>query len=144
MISIKSGDIFTSNCKTLVVPTNCKGPMGAGLAAQFRDRFTGLEHRHKELCRLGHLSIGKLWMWHGDSEHTVMTFPTKNDWRNPSELSYVALGLAEFSRTYSDLGITSIAFPLLGTGLGGLPKAVVMQLMEAHLSELPINIEIWV
>ena len=53
-------------------------------------------------------------------------------------------GLDKFIKTYSEKGITSIAFPLLGASLGGLPEEKVFKLMENKLSRLQnIDIEVY-
>src|SRR5690606_31737481 len=49
----------------------------------------------------------------------------------------------KFCSTYKDQGITSIAFPLLGTHNGGLDKDTVLNLMEEYLSKCEIDIEIY-
>ena len=60
------------------------------------------------------------WKGHG-YVHTVLNFATKDRWRDPSRIEWIEEGLADFARTgWKSLGITSIAFPLLGTGCGGL------------------------
>lgn len=143
MLVCKQGDIFTSDCKTLVVPTNCMGPMGAGLAKQFRDRFVGLETRHKEMCRHGAICIGRLWLWKGDDTKWILALPTKTDWRLPSNMQYVKTGLDIFVETYQEYNLESVAFPVLGCGLGGLDKEEVIDVMVNKLSDLSIKIELY-
>jgi len=41
MIIWKTGNIFDSNCKTLVNTVNCEGVMGKGLALQFKEKYKG-------------------------------------------------------------------------------------------------------
>ena len=57
---------------------------------------------------------------HKDEKKWVLNFPTKKHWRNPSKLEYIEMGLKKFVATYEEKEITSIAFPQLGCGLGGL------------------------
>lgn len=144
MVHFKTGNIFNSTCMTLVVPTNTIGPMGAGIAVQFRDRFIGLETMYKKRCTHGCTKVGHVWLWQGDSQFNVLTLPTKEHWKNPSEIQYVRDGLQDFVDRYEELGITTIAFPMLGTGLGGLSRDVVLGLMTSMLQPLPIYIEIYV
>ncbi len=65
------------------------------------------------------LEIGKLWLYE-DKTKWILSFPTKDHWRNPSKIEYIELGLKKFVETYEDKGIHSISFPQLGTGNGGL------------------------
>jgi hypothetical protein len=70
-----------------------------------------------------------------------MNFPTKKNWRSPSKIEYIEMGLKKFVSEYEKLGITSIAFPLLGCGNGGLDwESEVKPLMEKYLKSLPIEI----
>ena len=41
MIEWKTGDIFTTSCKTIVNTVNCEGVMGKGLAKQFKEKYKG-------------------------------------------------------------------------------------------------------
>jgi O-acetyl-ADP-ribose deacetylase (regulator of RNase III) len=131
-----NGNIFDSPCNVLVNPTNCKGPMGAGLAKQFRDRYPGLEKRYKEFCTNGMIVPGILSLYPINENLRILNFPTKDDWRNSSEFRYVELGMNKFLKTYSRTGIKTIAFPLLGTGLGGLDKEKIKEYMISKLDPL--------
>jgi len=66
-----------------------------------------------------------------------LNFPTKDDWRNDSELEYVENGLKYLAENYQDLGIYTIAMPALGCGNGGLNWDEVKLRMEKYLGELP-------
>ena len=57
--------------------------------------------------------------------------------------SFVVEGLDWFVENYGKYGITSIAFPPLGCGNGGLTWEVVGPIMYQKLCELPIEIEIY-
>ena len=58
-------------------------------------------------------------------------------------MEYVEKGLQKFVSTYKERGITSAAFPLLGTNNGGLDKEQVKTLMIHYLSLCDIPIEIY-
>ena len=74
---------------------------------------------------------------------SILNFPTKSHWRSPSKLSYIVSGLDWFCRNYQKYGVTSIAFPPLGCGNGGLTWEVVGPIMYSKLKDLPIEIEIY-
>jgi hypothetical protein len=81
-----------------------------------------------------------LWLYRG-AERWVLNFPTKKHWRNPSRVEYIQAGLERFGEIYAEAGILSIAFPQLGCGNGELNwQDQVRPLMEAHLSNLPIDV----
>lgn len=149
MIIYKQGDIFDSQCKWLVNPVNCYGVMGAGLAKEFKRRYPEMDIEYREECRLGAVRIGECYRWVNDKETSknVMLFPTKKHWLNESKLSEIELGLSYLSdRILSDeWDISSIAFPKLGSGLGGLSWRNVKPMMESELNDVSkkILVEIW-
>jgi hypothetical protein len=56
-------------------------------------------------------------------------------------LEYLEAGLTKFAATFAEKGITSVSFPRLGSGQGGLDwETEVRPLMEAYLGSLPISI----
>ena len=144
-ISLIQGNIFSSCASVLVNPTNCIGPMGAGLAKQFKEKFPGLAESYWNYCRKGMIKPGILHLYTINSDLRVLNFPTKNHWKDPSKMEYVELGLNKFIDSYNNKGINSIAFPLLGAGLGGLDKEFIQNYMIEKLNPLEgIDIEIYV
>lgn len=144
MIKIMSGDIFDTDCECIVNPVNCVGVMGKGLALEFKKRFPQYFTLYKKLCRDGQVIPGRP-MKHSfpNYEKDILSFPTKDHYKNPSKLEYIAKGLQMFADNYYQLGIKSIAFPALGCGLGGLKWDDVFRLMKTYLDSLPITIEIY-
>jgi len=110
--------------------------MGAGIALECRYRFPGLFEHYSRACESGLLKPGLLLLW-TKSTPWVLCFPTKAHWKAPSELPYIEAGLQKFADTYRAKGITSVAFPRLGTSHGGLAWDDVRPLMERVLSRLP-------
>ncbi len=143
-LDIIKGNLFTSNCQTLVNTVNCVGVMGAGIALEFRLRYPQMYERYVEICNSQLLDIGKLWLY--KSEHRwVLNFPTKKNWKRASKIEFLQLGLQKFVDTYKDKGITSIAFPLLGTLNGGIAENESLQVMTKYLYKCDdINVEIYI
>ena len=144
MIEYTRTDIFTSRAQTLVNPVNSVGVMGAGLAACFRRRHPGMFEAYRRHCLSGAFSIGKLWVYRR-SNPWVLCFPTKRHYRDASSLSYIDAGLANLRASYRDQGITSLAMPTLGCGLGRLAWPDVRLRIEAALGDLdlPVFIHVW-
>ena len=143
MIEYKKGNIFNSKCQVLVNPVNTVGVMGAGLALQFRLVFPKMFERYKELCEKSLFHPGQLWLWTCSSRWAVLNFPTKKHWKDWSESYLIEAGLEKFLKTYRDRGIQSVAFPILGTGKGGLKRNIVIPLMEKYLGQVNAHVEIW-
>jgi O-acetyl-ADP-ribose deacetylase (regulator of RNase III) len=139
---IHNGNIFSSTAQTLVNPVNCVGVMGAGLALEFRNRYPEMFLRYREICGKHLLSIGKLWIWKGP-DRWILCFPTKINWRNNSSPEIIEAGLKKFVAKYREIGISSIAFPMLGCGLGGLDQSEIHKIYQKHLEAITLPCEIF-
>lgn len=137
------GNIFDSKCSTLVNTVNCVGVMGKGIALEFKKRYPGMFREYQMLCAEGLVKPGHPYLYRDLSGASVINFPTKDNWRSPSKFSYIIEGLKWFRESYQELGITSIAFPPLGCGNGGLLWDDVGPQMYRELKDLPIEIEIY-
>jgi len=145
MIKIIKGNIFTTQCSTIVNTVNCVGVMGAGIAFEFRLRYPKMFEKYKEYCSKKYMDIGKLWLYKPeDGEKQVLNFPTKYHWKYPSKLEYLEKGLEKFVSTYKEKNIDSIAFPLLGAANGGISGKTSIQTMKRYLDPLDdILIEVY-
>lgn len=134
------GNIFESGLQTLVNTVNCVGVMGKGIALEYRRRFPEMYREYKIKCDRDQLRPGLLYLWNR-SNPWILNFPTKNHWKNPSKIEYIENGLRKFADTFQSKGITSIAFPELGTSQGGLEWEDVRKRMYRYLEPLP-NLEV--
>lgn len=142
MIIYTKNNLFKSPAKVLVNTVNTVGVMGKGIALEFKRLYPDMFNQYQHYCENGQLSIGKLWLYKSPTKW-ILNFPTKQDWRNKSKIEYLESGLKKFVENYQRLGITSISFPELGAGNGGLDwNKEVRPLMEQYLSKLPIRIYI--
>lgn len=142
MIEYIEGDIFESPAQVIVNTVNTVGVMGKGLALSFKRRYPEIFEKYKKVCEKKQLTIGKLMLFY-EADHWILLFPTKENWRNPSQLEYIEQGLEKFCRTYAEKHITSVAFPRLGCGNGALNWEDVKPLMEKYLSKLPIDVYVY-
>lgn len=141
-LNIIKGNIFTSDCQTIVNTVNCVGAMGAGIALEYRLRYPEMYNKYIKLCDENRIDIGLLWIYKSP-DRWILNFPTKKHWKYPSKQSYLHAGLKKFLATYKDRGITSIAFPLLGADKGGIPQEESLVIMESYLDEIDIHVEIY-
>lgn len=144
MIQYVHGDIFQSTMQTLVVPVNTVGVMGKGLALQFAKKYPEMEEEYKGYCATYDFKIGKLLIYRDSPYRWILNFPTKGHWYNKSQLVYIDEGLDTLVLTYKYHGITSIAFPKLGCGLGGLAWADVRLLFDKYLDLMGIPVEVYI
>lgn len=142
MVKIITGNIFTTNCQTIVNTINCVGVMGAGIALECRLRYPEMHKKYIELCDKNQIDIGLLWIYKSSGKW-ILNFPTKRHWKHPSKKEYLHSGLKKFVSTYQERGIESIAFPLLGSDRGGIAREESLSIMQHYLDPLNIDIEIY-
>lgn len=143
-IEVIKGNIFNTKAQTIVNTVNCVGVMGKGVALVYKLRYPKMFDLYSDYCKSKLIGIGKLWLYKGEENAPwVLNFPTKYHWKYPSKIEYVEKGLQKFVDTYQEKGITSIAFPMLGTHNGGLDKDEVLSIMKHYLSLCNIPIEIY-
>ncbi|MGR3295799.1 MAG: type II toxin-antitoxin system antitoxin DNA ADP-ribosyl glycohydrolase DarG [Candidatus Bathyanammoxibius sp.] len=142
MIKFIKGDIFSSQAQTLVATVNCVGIMGKGLAKEFRQRFPDMYKEYVKVCKKGELKKGRLYLYK-NLHSQILCFPTKDNWKGPSKYEFIEEGLECLKNNYEQWGISSIAVPPLGSGLGGLDWNRVKKIIVKYLSNLPIDVEVY-
>jgi O-acetyl-ADP-ribose deacetylase (regulator of RNase III) len=138
-----TANIFESPAQTLVNTVNTVGVMGKGIAADFKRRYPEMFQIYKTFCAKKQFRVGQLYVYR-TANKWVLNFPTKQHWRNPSKIEWIEACLKKFVETYTAQGITSISFPQLGCGNGGLSWDEVRPLMERYLEDLPIPVYVHV
>ena len=118
--------------------------MGKGIAKQFKERFPDNFQQYKTACASNEVQIGKLFCTYDhESKRTIINFPTKKHWQNPSQLEWIEQGLSALRNYLENMG-TSIAIPPLGCGNGGLDwHTQVQPLVHQYLADLDMDIEIY-
>jgi len=142
-IQYQTGDIFESKAQVIVNTVNCQGVMGKGLALAFKQRYPDMFATYQQECKTGRLRIGHPTLYH-KSNPWILNFPTKDTWKANSKIEYLEQGLEYFVAHYKEVGITSIAFPKLGTHNGKLSWDDVGPLMVKYLSQLDIDVHIYI
>lgn len=139
------GDLLESQRQTLVCTTNCRGAMGAGLALAFKKRYPASFGAYRELYDNGMLAVDRIHRSPlGDNRRFVLFFPTKDHWKDPSQLHWVEHNLNVLARQWSRYGITSLAMPVVGTGLGGLAYDMVYHRIHALFDDHPLRVDLYV
>jgi O-acetyl-ADP-ribose deacetylase (regulator of RNase III) len=135
MITYKTGNIFNSSAQVITNTVNCVGVMGKGLALAYKNKFPEMYNDYKQKCSEGQVKAGYPYLWENDQAQ-ILNFPTKRHWKQASLLEDVEEGLKYLASNYSDMGISSIALPPLGCGLGGLNWADVKNLINKYLGAI--------
>lgn len=139
MIEEYEGSVF--ECKeikkvdSIVNTVNTKGFMGAGIALEFKLRYPELFEDYKMKCKNNELIVGRVDFFK-EKDGYIINFPTKDDWKFPSKLEWIKLGLRDLKNNYNNYDIKSIAFPKLGAGNGGLEWEDVDSLIRKELKDV--------
>ncbi len=148
-ITYKTGSIFDSEAECIVNATNSVGVMGGGLARAFIDNYPISCRLYNEICQrliteTEELMLMEPWINTTKTDKWfIMMFATKIHYVNPSRLEYVIDGMPKAIKLLEERGIKSCAWPLLGTGLGGLRVEDVMPVMLKNLESFKGDSEIW-
>ena len=145
-IKFKHGDMFQEPTQAIVNTVNCVGVMGKGVALEFKKRWPDNFEAYRKLCRDKKLVPGNMFVFDrggiiNDGPRFLINFPTKNNWRSKSKISYITDGLDDLVKKINGLNITSITIPPLGCGNGGLGWKKVKPIIEEKLNALS-NVEI--
>lgn len=140
MISYEKGDLFNDSAEALVNAVNTVGVMGKGLAYQFKEKYPENFDKYRAACKRGELSVGSIFLVElnqGERPRYILNFPTKAHWKGKSKIEYITEGAADLVRLVKEFGISSVAVPALGSGLGGLPWSQVQKVLCAAFEQAP-------
>lgn len=141
MIYYTKKSIFNMQTDAIVNTINCKGFMGKGIALEFSLRYPDLLIKYQQKCQKNEINIGKMFYYKTDNQ-IIVNFPTKDDFKLPSQYDWIKKGIKDFKNTYKFHNIASIAFPPLGCGNGELNFNIVKKIIEEELVMEPIDIYI--
>lgn len=169
MIIFRKGDMFKYDADMIVIPVNCVGVLGCGVARQFKDIYkyrvdsmgASSVQFYEYLCdpnnaknvqgyfrphlNLG-IQVGTIRLYKCKvSNQRICFFPTKHHFKDKSELSHIERSLQKFvliaERSAVEGELKTISVPALGCGAGGLNWEDVKPLMKHYLSQIP-NVKI--
>lgn len=147
MIYYKTGNLLDSKAEALVNTVNTVGVMGKGIALQFKNMFPNNFKIYSAACKDRSFKIGQLLVTEEEAllvgKKIIINFPTKTNWKLPSEYEYIETGLNELVNVIKSKNIKSIAIPPLGSGNGGLDWNKVKQLLINHLTDIDCEIYIY-
>lgn len=133
-------DLFQSKAQVWVNPVNCVGVMGAGVAKKFASKFPDVLNYYRHVCNVQKsMQPGFIITMRHDAPPPswVVCLATKDHWKNPSKLTWIADGLDNLASWCKEEQISSLAIPAIGCGLGGLDWSVVRPMIESRLGFLP-------
>lgn len=142
------GDLFATDIKTIVHGCNAQGVMGSGVAKIIHEKYPKAYNRYRsEYERRGNLVLGDIIavpvgdrINDFDNYRVIINAITQNFYgRDGSRfVSYDAVAecMAKIDRMYSVYGISEVAMPKIGAGLGGGDWNVIESIIESELKNV--------
>ena len=145
MIEI-TGDIWTVESDWICIPTNGeyksdgKAIMGAGLARQARERIPNCDITLGYWLRKYGNHTFPIGVYTAQKRRMVMSFPTKNAWRDPSPLCLIEQSCRELRTMWEMIRQrtnikTEISIPHIGCGLGGASWQEIKPIAEKYFND---------
>lgn len=147
MLEFTNGDMFERDFDIRVNTINCVGTAGAGVALAFKRRYPEMHKEYVDLCKLGKIKPGAMWVWKDDTfaGEVVVNFPTKRHWKENSRYEDIESGLQALKDYLDALGQdgVTVAIPALGCGHGNLDFKIVKKMIEKYLSDSRAKISVF-
>lgn len=144
----RTGNILDDDAEWIVIPVNCVGVMGAGLALEFKQRYPAVFADYKKACESGKLHLGNPVMLATmlPLPQIFVMFPTKDHWKDKSDVSTIAFGMGALTADMLKSKPKSVAIPAVGCGLGGLSWEQVGPMLRgwfAWADEMAIDVRLY-
>lgn len=125
MISFTEGDLFACGIPDIAHGVNCRGVMGAGIAVQFKARYPGMYDSYRRRClRRSGMIPGDVMPWKHDDGRVIFNLATQDRPGADAKPWMIAAAVGRMiTEADHDFGITRIALPMIGCGIGGLTEA---------------------
>lgn len=140
MITFTEGNLLKADTEALVNAVNTVGVMGKGIALMFKEAFPENFRAYAAACKQHEVKVGRIFVTERkdsmEAPRWIINFPTKQHWRNPSEIEWIEDGLQDLVRFIREHKVKSIALPALGCGNGGLDWKSVRPLIESAMGGL--------
>ena len=149
MIKEVSGDILLTKAQAIARGVAPNDPFTNGLAHQLRENWPSMYKDFRHFCQSQHPKPGRLWTGMGaDGKRVVNLFtqdPAYHAGETPGRatLQHVGHALKALRQMVETEKLTSVAFPRLATGVGGLQWHDVKPLLEQNLGDLQIPVIVY-
>ncbi|MDI3483670.1 MAG: hypothetical protein PWQ74_257 [Methanobacteriaceae archaeon] len=134
-IQVKKGDITNIEVDAIVNPANSHGLMGGGVALSIKKK--GGADIEKEAVSNAPIPVGEAIATTAGKLKAkyVIHAPTMEEPAQPSNIKAIKKATLAALKKASELKISSIAFPGMGTGVGGVPKTKAAQAMIGTIKD---------
>lgn len=127
-VSVIKGDLFDPGHEFDAIGhgVNCRGVMGAGIAAVFKARYPEMYKRYVIMCRYGILRAGGAYVYEPDANPIIFNLASQDEPGPDAREKWYAQSLVAALETpevtqnwHPDY---TVGLPLIGAGIGGLRR----------------------
>lgn len=146
-IEYRQGDLFESGLPALAHGVNCKGSMGAGIAAGFAQRWPLMYCIYQDTCRSGKLHLGDVLpfedIWNPPPAPRLIFNLATQDSPGPDARPWaIAMALGQVIRLGLELGVHEVGMPMIGCGIGGLRDEQFVQCLQVY-HDAPVGLIVY-
>lgn len=146
MILNYTGDIFASDEKIIAHGCNCIGLMGAGIARTIKNRYPEVYEAYYDECNKGKFIPGSVLpvICHNE-DRIIVNLGTQLQPGADATFHRLKLSFDNMFMRMSMKGLTRVAMPLIGCGIGGLEVPEFIDALNDCLdnAESPITVAVY-
>jgi O-acetyl-ADP-ribose deacetylase (regulator of RNase III) len=129
--AVETGDLFAYPAQALAHGVNCRGLAGAGVAKIMAQRYPNAIRQYKVLATNSKLRLGDALVIPGGLGDRPIIHCASQDWPGPhARPEWLRGSLKAALKLAIEYGITSVALPLIGSGIGGLDPQQAKQIIR--------------
>ncbi len=141
MITYRNGNLFASGLPAIAHGVNCRGAMGAGIAAQFRQRWPDMYEAYRKRCARAELLPGDMFSWQAD-DVLICNLATQLDPGPAAQPWMIAAAIGRMLRENFRNPVPEIGLPVIGCGIGGLTGND-LDLCLRPYADAPVNLTVF-
>lgn len=141
----QEGDIFTTLAPAIGHGVNVDGVMGAGIALTIKERYPEMYELYRDHCSKGGLEPGGMLLYGPtplDGKY-IMNIASQDRPGARAKYEWIHQGLSTALGACDHYGLSAIAIPKIGCGIGGLEWDKVLQIVHHLAPYYKADIEVW-
>lgn len=115
----RKGSLFDTETKTIGHGVNCAGVMGAGIAKPIKEMFPNNYANYKAACQGGFLVPGDTLVV-VENDTTIFNMASQRRPGRDARYDWLFGAALDAAEKAVDMGLDTIAIPMIGCGIGGL------------------------
>jgi len=134
-IEYVKGDLFTTNHKVIMHGCNDRGVMGSGVAKIIREKYPNAYKKYNRYCE-AHGDVGGEVVFVKENEKVIANAITQHgfgrDGHRYVNYEWIAQCIKKVDEMCEFHGVSHVAMPAIGAGLGGGEWKVISQIIESE------------